>query len=133
MSVAMFVEGDDVGTFFADVLPNKVRRLCREAVYEMVEDIARDIRIDPSFPHRRTGMLEDTLRAVRQPAYGDIAVASALWRGAFYWRFLEHGQGGGKRKLEFVQHTYDQYTANLGPLFRHYFGVRVEALRASQP
>lgn len=81
---------EDVNNILAEIAPREAVNLLRSTVHDMAGQIAKDARA--RMPRDNGDMIRGTKHHRRRAEAGrvqsDVAVA-----GAFYWRFLEYGQG----------------------------------------
>jgi len=72
-------------------LPEEARKLNREVAKDAAQMIVDEAK--PLMPRGRSGRLQRGAYAKAEPESGRFARASVRVRNAFYWRFLEYGDG----------------------------------------
>jgi hypothetical protein len=85
------IEGiDAVVRMLKDVAPAEGRRLLRDTVQDVAKQVVADAKA--TMP-RDTGAMAAGTYARKEPLGGGLIRSTVRVRGAFYWRFLEYGDG----------------------------------------
>lgn len=87
------IEGlDDVVAALTSIAPKEARNLARNTVQQVASDIARDA---ADKAPRDDGVLKRSIKARRRNTHGGDTFESVVHvlPAAYYWRFLEYGQG----------------------------------------
>ena len=92
MSFGVTITGiEDVNHVLATVAPREAVNLMRATIFELVKDIA--VGVESRTPDD-TGNLDKLIIAKRDRGKrGTLAASVRVGKGAFYWKFLEYGQG----------------------------------------
>jgi HK97 gp10 family phage protein len=124
---AMGIEGIDDLMKSLDGAPVKAENILRGTVQGIATKVAKDIR--RAAPKGDNGRLKKAknIKAVRRrPVDGLIfSDVRADGRDAFFWRFVEYGQGGGPAQ-PFVNPTIEAERPNMPAIYREQFGKRFE-------
>lgn len=83
---------DGVMAALSSVAPKEARNLARNTVQQVASDIAKDA---ADMAPRDDGVLKRSIKARRRNTHGGDAFESVVHvlPAAYYWRFLEYGQG----------------------------------------
>ncbi len=85
------IEGiDAVARLLKDVAPAEGRRLLRDTVQDVAKQVATDAK---EIMPRDSGAMAAGTYARKEPLKGGEVKSTVRVRGAFYWRFLEYGDG----------------------------------------
>ena len=92
MSFGVTVTGiEDVNRILATIAPHEARNLMRATVQALATDVAKSAMTRTPDD---TGLLDKSIKAKRERGSKDTIASSVRVAGqAFYWRFLEYGQG----------------------------------------
>ena len=81
---------DDVRRVLGDLMPREAQKLKRQTALALAQDIAKDAK--ERMP-ARTGQMKAATKAQSENAGSDFDATVRVGKQAFYWRFLEYGQG----------------------------------------
>lgn len=84
----------DINHVLLTIAPREAKNLMRAVVYDMASQLAADARV---FSPDDTGTLDRSTKPRRERGTKDTVEATVRVAGkAFYWRFLEYGDGPDK-------------------------------------
>jgi hypothetical protein len=115
----------DVNHVLRTIAPNEAKNLLRATVYELAQDFANE---GAERAPKDEGVLVGAVKAKREKgSRTKVAASVRVGKEAFYWRFLEYGQGP-----DHVEHAmFLQTLQSLRPdLERRYLDIFVKKLLA---
>ena len=118
---------EDVNKLLEKVAPRQAINIMRATVHDMAGSISKDAKAD--MPVDEGDMKKGTKHHRRRGKPGqvqsDVAVA-----GAFYWRFLEYGQGPDGEEHAFFLKAVEKMRAEMVSRFLTSFGKKWESALA---
>lgn len=115
----------DVNRLLAQIAPNEARNLMRATVQGLASDLAKDARQRMPVD---SGDMQKATRAKRERGSRTTLASSVRVAGiAFYWRYLEYGQGPDRVEHAFFLQTLEALRPDLD---RRYLEIFVEKLIA---
>lgn len=81
---------DAVGRMLKQIAPQEARKLMRQTVQDVAKQVVTDAKAN--MPRDSGAMIAGTF-AKQEAMKGSTALSTVRVKGAFYWRFLEYGQG----------------------------------------
>ncbi|MFC5737462.1 HK97-gp10 family putative phage morphogenesis protein [Sinirhodobacter huangdaonensis] len=102
---------DQVSQVLSELLPSEARALTRATVQQVAADIAKEA---TELAPTHDGTLKRSIKARRRNPRGRNMFESVVYvmRQAFYWRFLEYGQGPDGVEHAFMLRAWNDYRAN---------------------
>jgi hypothetical protein len=82
---------DDVNDLLSRVAPNHAQNIMRATVHDMAREVAKDARGE--MPSDEGDLKRSTKHKREKVRDGKVQSTVRVNRRAFYWRFLEYGQG----------------------------------------
>jgi len=115
---------DQARAIFREIAPREVRNLGRATVL----GIARRLAVDASDRAPESeGDLKGSIKAKRERGSKTVLAAStAVSRTAFYWRYLEYGQGPDSVEHAFFLKSVKAFEPDLERVFLDAFGDALE-------
>lgn len=114
---------DDVSNLLTQIAPNQAQNIIRATVHDMAKQVRDDAKA--GMPEDEGTMKKGTKhkreRAMRGSARSTVRVG-----GAFYWRFLEYGQGPDGMAYDFFFKAVNKMRSNMVPQFLEAFGDKFE-------
>lgn len=89
---------EDVRRILTDVMPKEADKLTRQVAVDLARDIAKDART--RMPRDQGRMIAGT-KGLKESAKAGMMASVRVGGGAYYWRFLEYGQGPDR-----VEHAF---------------------------
>lgn len=115
---------DDVRRLLADVMPKEARVLTRQTTKDVADAIADEAkRLVPV----DEGDLRAGIRAKQERDQDGEGRASVRVRGAFYWRFLEYGDGPDGIEHAFFLRSREKVMRNIDTIATKAFVKRLSA------
>lgn len=115
---------DDVRRLLADVMPKEARVLTRQTTKDVADAIADEAkRLVPV----DEGDLRAGIRAKQERDQDGEGRASVRVRGAFYWRFLEYGDGPDGIEHAFFLRSREKVMRNIDTIATKAFVKRLAA------
>lgn len=119
---------EDVNDLLTKIAPRQAKNIMRATVHGLageVRDTAKELSPDV------TGKLVKSIRAKRRRGhYGWIKSDVVVTKAAFYWRFLEYGQGPSGVEYAMFMRSIEKLRPNLNRIFVEQFGKKWEAALA---
>lgn len=115
---------DDVDELLSKIAPRQAQNIMRATIHgiagEIRDDAKRDMPVDEGDMKRGTKSKRE--KSVRGQLLSTVRVA-----GAFYWRFLEYGQGPDGVEVAMFGKAVAKYRARQNEIFLQQFGKKFEA------
>lgn len=115
---------DDVRRVLRDVMPKEAKALSRQTVKDVAEEIADEART--IMPVDEGKMRAGTRSKAERDKEGE-ARASVRVKGAFYWRFLEYGDGPDGIEHAFFLRSKEKVMRNIDTIATQKFVKRLAA------
>lgn len=115
---------DDVRRTLRDLMPKEARVLSRQTVRDVASAIVDEAK--PLMPVDEGTMRAGTVARQEKDRNGQ-ATASVRVRGAFYWRFLEYGDGPDGIEHAFFMRAREKVMANIDTIATQAFVKRLAA------
>ena len=114
----------DVNRILREIAPNEARNLMRATITELAKNVALSAREKAP---AEEGDLKAGIRHKRERGKRDLLASSAGVHGpAFYWRFLEYGQGPDGVEHAFFRRAVKEMEPDLEPMYLRIFGQKLE-------
>lgn len=117
---------DDVRRILRDVMPREAKILTRQTTKDVATEIAEAAQENMS-SHVDSGKLRKGTRAVQDRDKDGQGMASVRVRGAFYWRFLEYGDGPDGIEHAFFLKAREKVMSNIDTIATQKFVKRLIA------
>jgi hypothetical protein len=118
----------DVDRLLSQVAPRQAQNIMRATVHGMAGEIRNDAK--KAMPED-DGDMKRATKAKRRRARGSIIRSDVLvGREAFYWRFLEYGQGPDGIEYAFFMKAVEKLRQKMTERFLRQFGKKFEAALA---
>lgn len=116
---------EDVNNLLTQIAPREAVNIMRATVHGIASDISKDARRDaPS----DDGVLKKAMRAKRERgARGYLLSTARVSPSAFYWRYLEYGQGPDGVEHAFYMRAVEAFRMDMHRTFIEQFGKKWEA------
>lgn len=115
----------DVNKILRTIAPNEAKNLMRATVQEIASNIAKDVR--PRIPKDK-GELAQSVFAKRERGDRETVQSTVnVDKKAFYWRFLEYGDGPDGIEHAFFLKTLEAAGADLDQKYMAIFVRKLEA------
>lgn len=114
----------DVNRILREIAPNEAKNLLRATVYDMAGQAAKAARADAPDD---TGLLQSAIGHKRERGTRTtIAASVVVARSAFYWRFLEYGQGPDRVEHAFFLKALTAMKSQMERLYLKTFVAKLE-------
>ncbi len=114
----------DVNRILREIAPNEARNLLRATITDLAKDVATSAREKAP---AEEGDLKAGIHHKRERGKRDLLASSAGVRGpAFYWRFLEYGQGPDGVEHAFFMRAVKEIEPELEARYLRIFGQKLE-------
>lgn len=126
----MTVRGiDDVNKLLEQIAPRQAHNIMRATVHDMAREVSKDAKAN--MPVDR-GEMKKATKHKRERAMPGQPISSTVRVNprAFYWRFLEYGDGPDQVEHAFFLKSVEKLRGNLLPVFLRSFGKKWEAALA---
>lgn len=125
MKMHIRLEGlEDVQRLLKEIAPNQANNIMRATVFDMAKQIAADARegmpVDEGLMRKETKHKRERSR----PGFHNSSVG--VTRKAFYWRFLEYGDGPDSIAYDFFLRAAERMRATMMGTFLRSFGAKFE-------
>lgn len=126
MKVTTEVRGiDDVNKILNQIAPRHARNIMRATVHDMAKQVRDDAK--DGMPEDE-GDMKRLTKHRRERAEGNRFTSSVrVGRKAFYWRFLEYGQGPDNVAYDFFLRAIQKMRGMMQERFLRAFGRKLEA------
>lgn len=116
---------DDVNNLLGQIAPREAGNIMRATIHGVAGQIRDDAKA--AMPEDE-GTMKKATRARREKVrFGRIASSVLVTRAAFYWRFLEYGQGPGGVEYAMFAKASEKFRAKMNEIFLTQFGKKWEA------
>lgn len=115
---------DDVRRVLRDVMPKEARILSRQTVKDIAQAMVDEAK--PLMPVDEGVLVKGTFSRQERVKDG-IALASVRVRNAFYWRFLEYGDGPDGIEHAFFMRAREKVMQNIDSIATRAFVQRLAA------
>jgi HK97 gp10 family phage protein len=116
---------DDVNDLLGRIAPKQATNIMRATVHDMAGEVRKDAKANVPVDE---GDLRRAIKARReQVKYGKISSTVRVARSAFYWRFLEYGDGPDGVEHAFFARAVEKLSRNMHRQFLLSFGKKWEA------
>lgn len=116
---------DDVNDLLGRIAPRQATNIMRATVHDMAGEVRKDAKANVPVDE---GDLRRAIKARReQVKYGKISSTVRVGRAAFYWRFLEYGDGPDGVEYAFFARAVEKLSRNMHRQFLLSFGKKWEA------
>lgn len=118
---------EDVDRLLSQVAPRQAFNIMRATVHDMAREVAKDAR--DVMPEDEGDMIAETKHKRENPnkTAGRVASTVRVGRRAFYWRFLEYGQGPDGVAHGFFAAAVQKLKTEMNARFLRSFGKKFEA------
>lgn len=116
---------EDVDRMLGEIAPNQAVNIMRVTVHGIAGDIKKEAVAD--MPRDEGDMEEATKHKRRRMRGGWIRSDVLVGPEAFYWRFLEYGQGPDGVEHAFFYTQVERFRRNMHRVFVEQFGKKWEA------
>lgn len=126
MSDRMSISGiDDVRDLLENIAPNHANNIMRSTIHGVAGDIRKDAR---SYAPEDDGDLDGAIKTKRRrSSFGSVRSDVVVERRAFYWRFLEYGQGPDNIEHAFFAGAVENFRRSSTAIFVSQFGKKFDA------
>lgn len=126
MTGEMTIRGvEDVNHLLTQIAPREARNIMRATIHATAGGIAKDARNNAP---EDEGDLKAAIKHKRERATSRRILSTVrVNRTAFYWRFVEYGQGPDGEKQAFFLRAVEAFRANMHQIFLTQFGKKWEA------
>lgn len=116
---------DQVRDILRNIAPNEAKNLMRATVVDMAKQAARDARENAP---KDSGNLASAIGHKRdRGTRGTVSASVGVAKSAFYWRFLEYGDGPDNVEHAMFLKAAKTLEAEMERLFLASFGAKLEA------
>lgn len=118
----------DVNDILTKIAPRQAKNIMRATVHGIAGDIRKEARADAPSDE---GDLKKAIKAKRERAIrGYLRSTVRVDPSAYYWRFLEYGQGPDGVEHAFFMKAVESFRADATRIFVEQFGKKWEAALA---
>lgn len=115
---------DDVEKLLGEIAPNQAQNIMRATIHGVAGQIRDDAK--DRMPLDEGDMIAGTKAKREKVRYG-FASSTVRVAGAFYWRFVEYGQGPDGWAQSMFGKAVDNYRARQNQIMLQEFGKKFEA------
>lgn len=119
---------DDVTDTLNRIAPNQAKNIIRATVHDMAKQVRDDAK--DGMPEDEGTMKKATKHKRERMVYGKARSTVRVGPRAFYWRFLEYGQGPDRIAYDFFMKAIHKMRGNMEGEFLQAFGRKFEAALA---
>ncbi len=116
---------DDVNNLLENIAPKNAVNIMRSTVHAMASEVTRDAKKE--MPEDTGDMRELTKARRERVRFGRVASTVRVSTSAFYWRFLEYGDGPDGVEYGFFMRAVRKMQVNMHNRFLVIFGKKFEA------
>lgn len=116
---------DDVSRLLKQIAPNHAANIIRATVHDVAKELRDDARSE--MPDDEGTMIAATKHRRERFRFGVARSTVRVGREAFYWRFLEYGQGPDRIAHDFFYKALQMMRGKLTRSFLSAFGRKFEA------
>lgn len=129
MKMDFKIEGiDDVNRTLKEIAPREAKNLMRATVQDIASQLAKSGKANAP---KDDGDLKKGIKAKRERGT-KTSVESTVRSAAFYWRFLEYGQGPDGVEHAFMLKALEEMRPNMDRVYLETFVKKLEARLARQ-
>ena len=126
MKIDMTLEGiEDAEKLLAQLAPREAKNILRTTVHDMAKQVRDDARED--MPENEGAMIKATKHKRERGTPTTIESTVGVGKVAFYWRFLEYGDGPDKVAYDFFLKASRKLRSQMVQRFLMSFGKKFEA------
>lgn len=114
---------DDVDALLSQVAPRQAKNIMRSTVHDMAGQVRNDAKKDMPVDE---GTMKKGTKAKREKVRDNRVKSTVRVGGAFYWRFLEYGDGPDGVEHAFFGRAVQKIRANMNERFLRSFGKKFE-------
>lgn len=118
---------DEVQDMLDTIAPRQGLNIMRSTIHAVAGQIAKDAKSDMPVDE---GDMKRGTKSKRERVRGGKVMSTVRVAGAFYWRFLEYGQGPDRVEHAMFMKAVARYRANATKIFVEQFGKKFEAALA---
>lgn len=127
MKISTTIRGiDDVNDLLSQIAPKQARNIMRSTVHDMAGKVRNDAKksmpTDEGTMKRLTKAKRERLRSFDDRVRSTVRVG----RKAFYWRFLEYGDGPDGVEYAFFMHAVQKMQTSMQAMFLQSFLKKFE-------
>lgn len=116
---------EDIAKTLTELAPKQAQSIMRNTVQGVAQQMAKDARKDMPV---ESGALRKATRAKRERALpGKVSSTVRVNQKAFYWRFLEYGQGPDGVEYAFFLKRVVDFRSKMDAVLTEQFGKKLEA------
>jgi hypothetical protein len=108
---------NDVGKVLTQIAPRAAINLLRTTTYAMAQEVTTDAKAVAPVAQGKLKAAMSTKRAKSRGTREVVRAVAYVKRDAFYWRFLEYGQGPDGVEYAFYLRAIKAMEAKMGDLF----------------
>lgn len=122
----IIIEGvEDVERLLSQIAPRHAKNIMRATVHDMAKQVAEDARKD--MPEDEGTMIAATKHKRDRAKGGKVSSSVRVNRIAFYWRFLEYGDGPDGVAYDFFRNAAHKLSSQMERTFLVSFAKKFEA------
>ena len=115
---------DDVDRILGDIAPRQAKNIMRSTVHDMAGQVRNDAKSGMPVDE---GTMKKVTKAKRERIRDDrVRSTVRVAKVAFYWRFLEHGDGPDGVEHAFFARAVQKLKSNMNQRFLTSFGKKFE-------
>ncbi len=119
---------DDVNELLSQIGPRQAMNIMRATVHGVASDIGKDAKKDAPSDE---GVLKKAIKSKRERAQRGVLLSTVrVDPSAFYWRYLEYGQGPDGVEHAMFMRAVEKFRMNMHQTFIEQFGKKWEAAMA---
>lgn len=131
MTDKMTISGvDDVNRILSQVAPRHAKNIMRATVHDMAKEVRDDARDD--MPEDEGTMRKETRHKRERGSPVKVESTVRVSGKAFYWRFLERGDGPDGVAYDFFRNATHKMRSEMTSKFLQAFGQKFEAAVARE-
>lgn len=115
----------DVERLLGQIAPRQAQNIMRATIHDMAKEVRDDARED--MPEDEGVMVKETKHKRERALPGRVRSTVRVGRQAFYWRFLEYGDGPDGVAYDFFYNAIQRMRAKIHAQFLMSFGRKFEA------
>lgn len=120
-----FTGVDSVNNMFRKIAPRQAKNIMRSTIHGVAGTIRDDAK--NAMPVD-TGVMKKATKARRERVrFGIIRSTVRVEKSAFYWRFVEYGQGPNGVEVAMFLRAVEKFRSNIDRVFTEQFGKKFEA------
>lgn len=115
---------DDVANVLEKIAPREANNIMRATIHGVAGELRDDARL--GMPVDEGTMKKSTVVKRRRAMFGQAKSDVIVTRGAFYWRFMEYGQGPGGVEYGMFLKAVHKFRGEMHRTFISQFGQKFE-------